>query len=263
MGAWDLLLQRSTPIELYRFTTQTRAWYYTSAAYEVTYEGDTYKPSSIKRSSIKNSINLLNDGVSLVFPLGDEFASQFIGFAPEELFNVEIFRDDGSEDWELYWPGRIVAVKVERRKISIECMSNFSTVRRPGLRARYEYQCRHALYSGRCGLSDTSWRVTGSVIGGSDSTIIVGEAGVYDDGYFTGGKVTLADGSARFIVDHVDDNIELNRPFENAPTGLLVYLFAGCDHQFETCRDKFSNQDNYGGFPYIPDRTPFNGSSIE
>ena len=31
-----------------------------------------------------------------------------------------------------------------------------------------------------------------------------------------------------------------------------IELTAGCDKRFETCRDRFRNQDNFRGFPHMP-----------
>lgn len=35
-----------------------------------------------------------------------------------------------------------------------------------------------------------------------------------------------------------------------------VEIVAGCRHILEDCRDKFSNEANYGGYPYIPNKNP-------
>jgi hypothetical protein len=41
-----------------------------------------------------------------------------------------------------------------------------------------------------------------------------------------------------------------------------VKIYPGCDRTKETCNDKFSNILNYGGFAWIPAKSPFDGSSI-
>jgi len=35
-----------------------------------------------------------------------------------------------------------------------------------------------------------------------------------------------------------------------------VTLYAGCDRKHSTCRDKFDNMANFGGFPLHPERNP-------
>jgi hypothetical protein len=47
------------------------------------------------------------------------------------------------------------------------------------------------------------------------------------------------------------------------PDGLaLVEIAPGCDLRRDTCKAKFGNLLNFGGFPDIPGRNPFGGTSI-
>jgi uncharacterized phage protein (TIGR02218 family) len=39
------------------------------------------------------------------------------------------------------------------------------------------------------------------------------------------------------------------RPIQAGDTFSIT---AGCDKRFETCRDRFSNVVNFGGFPHMP-----------
>jgi len=41
-----------------------------------------------------------------------------------------------------------------------------------------------------------------------------------------------------------------------------VKIYPGCDRVRATCESKFDNLDNFGGFPWIPTKNPFGGSSI-
>ena len=42
--------------------------------------------------------------------------------------------------------------------------------------------------------------------------------------------------------------------------GQTVDVFAGCDHSLAICESKFANVINYGGFPFVPIKNPFNSS---
>jgi hypothetical protein len=50
--------------------------------------------------------------------------------------------------------------------------------------------------------------------------------------------------------------------FDGIAVGQAVTLYPGCDHTTTTCDGKFSNLNNYGGFPHIPTKNPFGGSPI-
>ena len=44
------------------------------------------------------------------------------------------------------------------------------------------------------------------------------------------------------------------------PIGLDVDWFAGYDHSLAICESKSANVINYGGFPFVPIKNPFNSS---
>ena len=41
-----------------------------------------------------------------------------------------------------------------------------------------------------------------------------------------------------------------------------VTLVAGCDHSMAVCAGRFDKLDNYGGFPFIPPKNPFDGTPV-
>lgn len=83
----------------------------------------------------------------------------------------------------------------------------------------------------------------------------------FPEGWFSEGRVVSLDGAgagqtAMIRRDrHRDAALRLElwhvpfRPFES---GGLVRLEAGCDKRLQTCRQKFANAVNFGGFPHIP-----------
>ena len=88
------------------------------------------------------------------------------------------------------------------------------------------------------------------------------EAANYPSGYFMGGMIRAPDGSLRFVIHHVGDVLTLSRKHEGLVEDSQVTLYPGCDRTKETCISKFNNLSNFGGFPYIPVKNPFGGSSI-
>ena len=118
------------------------------------------------------------------------------------------------------------------------------------------------MYGVNCKASATSYEVTGNVssVSADGLTIEVPESSS-SDGYFTGGIFTFGS-TSRFIINHTGINIVLSRPINGLITGDSCKIYPGCDHALATCKNKFNNLDNYGGFPWIPTRNPFDGSSI-
>lgn len=124
--------------------------------------------------------------------------------------------------------------------------------------------CRHSLFStaspggvGYCGIDKTAFTFTGSVASVTVPKWKFNISGVSKpDGYFSNGYVKftggLNNGLSAVIKEHTGNLIELFLPtaFVIAP-GDTFQIFAGCDLTLATCRDKFNNVANFGGFPHI------------
>ena len=75
-------------------------------------------------------------------------------------------------------------------------------------------------------------------------------------------------GTQLSFADHLTDfdngtgTLTLNLPFSDLTVGDTVKAFAGCNHTTEVCDGKFANLLNYGGFPFIPQKNPMDGTII-
>ena len=124
--------------------------------------------------------------------------------------------------------------------------------------------CRHTMYStpkpgliGSCGINPSAYTSSGT----TGSVIIpkwkfnVGDLGK-PDGYFSNGSITftsgLNNGLSTVVKSYSNGVIELYLPtaFVIAP-GTTFTIRAGCDKTLETCKNKFGNAINFGGFPHI------------
>jgi uncharacterized phage protein (TIGR02218 family) len=151
-------------------------------------------------------------------------------------------------------------------------------MRRSGARARFQRNCRHALYGKGCGVNKEDYALAGRVDSVSGLTLVVPEAAGEASGWFTGGVVEFPDGSFRMITAHSGSSVTLSRAsrfvVDSIPAsgygqnygeyygGVSVTLYPGCDRTMATCKNKFNNLDNNGGFRWIPSKNPMGGSSI-
>ena len=130
----------------------------------------------------------------------------------------------------------------------------------------YGYTCDAlvGLEDGRCNkdLSGATFTGTAAVIStNGKSTTVVSGLTAYEAGWFTRGKVTftsgLNNGISREVQLHNNSNgtVSINlwdpTPFLIAVTDTFT-VTAGCDKLWKTCKAKFSNQNNFRGFPHIP-----------
>lgn len=266
--------------ELYRFVEGSNVTTYTSCDEEVEYNGETYTPVALGRSDavLKNELTKAN--MEIKFSLDNPAARRWLANRGEAVVTLSIFEEDETSPgtFNSMWKGRLASVKPNSSELVLVFESIFTSLRRPGLRARYLRTCRHSLYGRGCNLDREDFAVEGVLTSISGLTCVVPEAASFQAGWFATGMIEAPDGSLRFITNHVGDTLTLIRPFESlvaelANSGygmgyglyygqLVVRLFPGCDRRRVTCNGKFDNLPNYGGFDWIPVRNPYDGSSI-
>jgi len=182
-------VNQGAPIELYEFIRGTSSWRYASCADAVTYNARTYEPLPIIRDRIKQGTDAFKNDIKLTFPRDNEFAAQYITFAPDDVTTVNIYRGHAVDNnFITYWKGRIIGVEISGNEVTIDCESVFTSIKRPGLRAVFEYTCRHALYGISCRAAPSSFEVSGTIsnISGNGLVITSTAAGAFPSGYFTG-----------------------------------------------------------------------------
>ena len=263
--AQELSTDSGQPLELFVFQQGLQSWRYTSSEQAVVILGVPYESSPIIRSGVSQLNDISGVTMSLTFPRDHEFAAMFLGFSPELVTTVTVFRvhaTDNANELNVYWKGRVITGKASNNELTLECESVFTSMRRVGLRARYQLNCRHALYSFSCGVAKEAHKVSGVINTISGITLTSLAAATQPSGWFTGGMVILPSGGARFITAHTGTQLTLSRPFVEYVMGSNIDIYPGCDHLRTTCSSKFSNVLNFGGFPYIPSTNPFSGKSI-
>ena len=128
----------------------------------------------------------------------------------------------------------------------------------------YQNGCDAELGSPACSinLEDAANRGTGTVISsGGKRTFNAEGLDAFDDGWFAFGKLRWTSGAnagrEMEIKTHRKETassaIGLWLPMSEAISvndGFIIY--AGCDRQFATCREKFANGLNFRGFPHMP-----------
>jgi uncharacterized phage protein (TIGR02218 family) len=262
---FDTSTSNGQPIELYVFQQATQTWYYTSGKDIVTRLGVEHEPAAITRSSISQSNEVSGSSISLGFPRNHEFAVQFLGFSPDLVTTLTIYRGhatDTDNEYQVYWKGRVISCSASGSDLTLECESVFTSLRRTGLRASYQRTCRHTLYSESCTVNMNSYMVSGLVQSTTSNVVVCTQAGAFASGWFTGGMIRLPSGAMRFITNHTGSSLTLSRPFNESIGGTTIEIFPGCDHLKATCVSKYNNVLNFGGFPYTPNHNPFGGTSI-
>ena len=127
----------------------------------------------------------------------------------------------------------------------------------------YTPTCRHRLFgqsgSGACFVSASAFTFSGTIASVTLPKwkfVIAGAAAGKSAGFYSNGSITftsgLNNGLSATVKNQTGDTIELFLPtaFVVAP-GASFTIQAGCDKTLETCKTKFNNVVNFGGYPHI------------
>lgn len=251
------------PIELYFFTRGARAWRYTSASHDFSIttplapnQWGRYAARAIQRGEIGQSPEPARAALKLrVEPdidLLDEFRS-IPASGEMSLTLIRLHHGDADTEAVTLWMGRVLGARFAPDHAELDCEPVTVSLARNGLRRLYSRTCSHALYDSGCRITPAP--ASAAVV--TVNRVKIGIAPPQIPGDYAGGWLETIDGSQRaMIVDNDTGTVTLLYPLPLEP-GQAVRLYRGCDHTAQTCAAKFNNLDNFGGFPFIPDKNPF------
>lgn len=261
-------VHNSEPIELYDFTRGASRFPYTSAAEDILFNSSIFTATAMERSKIEDSGELGRSSITVTMPRDTAFLIDYLVSPPSEVTTLTLYRkhrhdDDASAV--IIWIGRLLNLNWLDSTVELECEPVFTSIRRLGLRRQYSRSCTHALYSNKCGVNNTAYKLTGQVIGLSSNVVSVNLAGSHDDNYYSGGYVQW-DYQGRKEKKMILSQIGTSLTLGGFPVGLVggdtVEIFPGCNHTMAACNDKFNNVLNYGGQPFIPVKNPFGSIAL-
>lgn len=275
--AQEQSVETGRPVELYFFRNNviiTQVFAYTSAPREITYNAVTYVPRSISRTDpeVEQADAGTDKDVQITLPLTDGLVNpRWVSTIPPGRDEVTIFRQHASDgvspETITYWKGFIDSVSFRGDgAATVRAVSERGLLRRNIPKRTYRGLCGHVLYDGGCKVvrSGFQFAVTVTALSADGLTITVNGAGISGQAsdFFNGGELHKPNGDRRMAQSFTDGGggsgtVLVMLPFSDLAIGDALELTAGCDHVITTCRTKFANEINYGGFPWIPTRNPF------
>jgi len=265
----------NAPIETYEFQRNGTYWRYTSSDENFFPNlGTEFTAIPIKRSRILGTQDIGKTSLKIRISRRADLVNQYIATSPTDIVTIKLTRYHAGDllNSAITFNGRIVNVKFMENEAELTCQPIFSALKRPGLRRAYQTACPHVLYGTSC-LANRSLFNTEAVLSDVSGNSITSAALIqsvnptYDDEWFTGGYVEFANNGhvdRRFITafNNASGTLTLNLPFSDLVAGNTIKAFAGCNHTTDVCNGKFDNLLNYGGFPFIPQKNPMDGTSI-
>lgn len=264
----------------------------TDSYHDLYADENVYVSIPITRNDIDQTNDISKSDLEITVDRNNPLASLFILNTPETVTSLTIYRGhkligsadlspDFSPDYSpeaspaddftpakflssnfiAIWKGRVVTVSFTGDEAKFNCESVFTSLKRYGLLAKFQYICRHSLYSqgaGRCNVSKEDFKHSGTITDIDGVLVTVSGAGDKSNGWYVGGYIQIGQFVHRHIIGHEGDLLKINKPLSpDIEIGADTNIYAGCNHSLETCRDKFDNLLNFGGFPYIPLVNPF------
>lgn len=255
------------PIELYRFSSDgfLDPYLYTNHGDDVTYNFETYTAIPMSRSQPEHSQEVAHRELSIEMPRDNPLAARWISFVPPKTVWLTIYRfHEGDSEVVVFWQGKVRGVAWNGNLATLSCQPTDSVFNRMGLRSTYGASCSHILYDDGCKISNVLYKIATALVTVNGITLTAPAFATFPDttpvpnGWWVTGYIERPlNGDLRYITAHTGDTITILVGFEGLLAGEVINIYAGCNHTFSTCDIKFNNTDNFGGFPFVPAKNPF------
>lgn len=222
----------------------------------VTYKADgAFNPTALVSSSALSSDNLaLNGMVSAADLSADDLAAGRYDQACCDLYLCN-WADltQGVLQLRRGWLG---TVKLQGGQYSAMLLGLHDRLQH-GFGDFYTATCRYQLGDSGCTVALAPYTVTGSVTAATGTTQFTDSANGAPAGWFDGGQIVWLSGALAGLTAEVQQwaggQFTLWLPLSAVPAiGDNYRAVAGCDKRLSSCRDKFNNILNFGGFPHLP-----------
>lgn len=246
------------PVELFRIWTDGGSfWYYTNSDVDIVYGGNTYVAAAIQRGPLSKDTQLDVSTLTITFQYLQDPVIQYIALNPIRLIWVSVmrlFRDQDPYETQTIFVGNIKEVAFQGIQGAAKCVGFEFFLKKPIPRYRYGRQCNYTVFDSGCTLSAASFAQTTTVTAISANLLTISCSGMTtkDSGYYTAGRLVFGEDQRMITYYGGGTDIAIRYKIVSLAVGSSVTLFAGCDGDIETCRDRFNNVINFGGTPYIP-----------
>jgi uncharacterized phage protein (TIGR02218 family) len=256
------------PVKLFEFQLGTTYWRYCAGQIDVVYGGYTYSAIAVSHGDIVMSGDTQSDEMSVQISSAADVTDLFSGTPPSQSLAIRIrSKHHGDSEAPVIWTGIVKSsTRTSRAEVTFLCNSLLSTLTRSGLRLSWGRGCPHVLYDGSCRVNPASYATAVQVQDMNGNTLVSTGLAMLPDAYFAGGFLSFTGpwgGTERRGIEyHVGTNIQLLSPTDGISVGDWILVYPGCDRVTLTCQSKFNNLANYGGFPHLPVKSPFDGDPV-
>jgi len=274
------------PVELYDFFSSGIVLRRTNAMRDQTF-GNVYEAlAGLSRTEPTMNEEITAGEMEVIVPKDFPVATQFRFTLPSILPTLTVFRvhlSDTDEEVFTVWKGEIISAKFGDNTAKLFCQPVTRIFDKVVPNRVFSATCNWQLYARGCqvvrGLYTKTTTIaaadsTGQILTITNARILAGDIDT-DEGlgltsaeldiFWNRGIVAIlgSPGERRAVVEADiggdPDVMRINRPFIlSGLAGTSVEIVAGCNHNLnEDCTRKFLNTPNFGGFPTVPLKNPF------
>ncbi|WP_311337604.1 phage BR0599 family protein [Campylobacter ureolyticus] len=241
--------------ELYEFILENEVIYYTSDLNDIVVNNHTYKSASIYISEL--SKDSLNDDAAIVCQASIYPINLFKFFNPSVNVYVRILKENGAQ----IFVGRVKDCEFNlsdgKATIRLATLGGLMKTKIPT--RTYSRNCSFECFDKNCALNKDKFKLT---LLGSQCEIAKDFMSIKSPlikakplNYFSGGYVEF-NRQRSYITKSEGDTIYLMFPLANLNGASVINCYAGCDKLLKTCKSKFNNGVNFGGFAFVPSKNP-------
>ncbi len=229
--------------------------------------GNTYVKKPITDEGVSQSGEAQNDDMDVICSQTLPVVGFFRDAVPSGTIYVKIRRKHfGESEAPLAWVGYILQVsRPDSASAKITCHTLDASFNRSGRRLTWQRACPYMLFGPGCNLDKAPYATTATVTVRDGPTVTL-DAYAHPDGWANGGffEWTTDEGfiERRPIESQVGNHFVVFTTASGVTVGTVLTIYPGCARIIQVCHDKFGNEDNFGGIPQMPGKSPFDGDPI-
>lgn len=246
-----------------------KSWRYTSEEVNVVYDGNVYYTLSIGNSGASITNEQQSNQFTITLPLSSEIGQIYNEDPPSSIMRVTVRRRQyGDKEAPIAWMGVVsTCSRTSDAEIKLSCSDFGTMISGKENRCNWSRQCTHALYDNLCRVNKESFKKKITIETVNHNTITSLDLLLVDNGYFSGGFIEWERWpnvyDRRGIDSHEANSIVMIGSTNSLNVGDIIYAYPGCDRSTgDGGCNKFDNISNFGGFPFIPGKSPFEGENI-
>lgn len=261
------------PFRLYTLRWGNTIWRYTNADRVREWpagSGNNFQPIAISDGGVRQS-GSDQDDFRVTLPQSAAIVDKFRGTPPSETIWLTVRKQhEGDAEAPAIYVGKVANVKRSegRTTAEIRCIAISAAYKTNGLRIPWGRNCPYILYDFNCRADKELFKVVAEVTAISGVEVTVDALGAWDEAQYIGGFLEWdADGLGTLERRAIeapggDRTFALLGRTDGLEVGQTLSLYIGCAHVTSACDGVFDNLANYGGFPHIPGKSPFDGTPV-